>query len=796
VAADDEQHPRRTGRRLEISFNDDPPKAAPAAAASAAAAPVGAIAGVPDEAEVVLRSAALVHQKGRIPIPRRGLLIGSGENADVRLDGEEVSPEHAQIESTEAGHVLVDRGAEFGTYLNGDRLVRNERRPLDSGDTIAIARLVLHYVPAGDRGHRLAPIAPVDAGRVRAAQERFTIGRSPDCDLVLDHPTISARHALIRTSGGKTWIEDLGSATGLRVNGIRLRRTSLGLGDQIAIGPFRIIFDGDELIQRSAAKGLAVTAFGISVSRNGRTLLQPMSLQVRPGELVAIIGESGAGKTTLLKVLAGVVAPSSGRVLAGGEPLETRLPEIGYVPQFDILHGQLTVREALDYAAQLRLPADLGPIERSARVKQVLERLHLNVRADILLDLVSGGQRKRAAVGMELLHQPGVVFLDEPTTGLDPGLERQLMELLRELASAGQTVMLATHTTASLALCDRIVVMGRGGIVRYDGPPAGLLDAFGVESFDAIYTALANDTRPAGAHAATAGTPLPPISRGVARPVSQPFGYQARVLASRYATLVRRDRRHVKSALLQVPVLGLLAGLLFTHGVFNTSGAVLYTGRSAQLLFVMVIVTLWLGSINAAREIVKERNVLYRELAVGVQIPAYLASKLIVLLAFSSIQTVLFGLIVLIVQPLHDASGTGLALLIVLVLTSWIGVLLGLTVSALASSEDHATGIIPLLLVPQLLLGGAIVTVKEMSTPIHIVADLVPARWAFAAAGRAVHMQTRIADDQAFASLSNYGTHFFTTEPMLFIIIACLFAAGLLAGLSHLLRGYRFERVS
>lgn len=777
----DAEDGQREGRRerLEITFDES--------AASATA-----------KAEVVLRSAALVHQGGRIPIPNRGLLIGSSQKADVRLEQEEVAADHAQIESTDAGHVLVDRGSEFGTYVNGDRLVRNERRPLERGDTIAVAQQVFHYVPAGDRGQRLAPIAPVDAGRVRAAHDRFTIGRSPECNLILDHPTISAQHAVIRMAGGKSWIEDLGSATGVRVNGIRLRRTSLEVGDQIAIGPFRIIFDGDELIQRSAARGLAVTAFGVSVVAGGRTLLQPTHLQVRPGELVAIIGESGAGKTTLLKVLAGVVSPSTGRVLAGGEPLETRLPEIGYVPQFDILHGQLTVREALDYAAQLRLPWDLSVLERSARVKQLIERLHLTERADVLLDRVSGGQRKRAAVGTELLHQPGVVFLDEPTTGLDPGLERQLMDLLRELASSGQTVVLATHTTASLALCDRVIAMGRGGVVRYDGKPEGLLEAFRVESYDAAYSALADDTRSIAAEPATATTPLAPVSRGAVRPIHQPFGYQARVLASRYATLARRDRRHVKSALLQVPILGFLAGFLFARGVFAKAGSghVLYTGRSAQLLFVMVIVTLWLGSINAAREIVKERNVLYRELAVGVQVPAYLASKLIVLLAFSSIQTLLFSLIVFMIQPPHESGASGLALLIVLVLTSWIGVLLGLTVSALASSEDHATGVIPLLLVPQLLLGGAIVTVKEMSAPIHIVADLIPARWAFAAAGRAIHMQTRITNDQAFAAVNNYGTHFFSLPPILFLLIAGLFAAALLASLAHLLREYRFDRAS
>jgi len=723
-------------------------------------------------------------------------MIGSAEDAGIKLDDDEVAGNHARIEPTEAGHVIVDQGSEFGTYVNGDRLVQNERRPLERGDTIAIARQLFHYVPPGERGRRLAPIAPIDAGRIRAAHDRFTIGRSVECDLVFDHPTVSAHHAVIRMAEGKAWIEDLGSTTGVRVNGIRLRRTSLEVGDQIAIGPFRVVFDGEDLIERSAAKGLAVTALGITVVAGGRTILQPTHLQVRPGELVAIIGESGAGKSTLLKVLAGVIRPSSGRVLAGGEPLESRLPEIGYVPQFDIVHGQLTVREALDYAAQLRLPFDLSAMERAARVKQVIERLQLTDRADVLLDNVSGGQRKRAAVGTELLHQPGALFLDEPTTGLDPGLERRLMELFRELASSGQTVALATHATASIALCDRVIAIARGGVVRYDGKPDGLLESFGVTSYDAVYTSLTESSRSGTAIQSARQTPLPPISRGAQRPISQPLPYQARVLASRYATLLRRDRRHVRSALIQVPILGLLAAFLFKHGVFAKpgSGHSLSTGRSAQLLFLMVIVTLWLGAINAAREIVKERTVVHRELAVGVRIPAYIASKLLVLLVFSGIQTALFTLIVLTIQPLHESPGVALMLMIVLIMTSWIGVLMGLVVSALASSQDHATGIIPLLLVPQLLLGGAIVTLKDMSAPIHVVADLIPARWGFAGAGRAIHLQERIALDQSFAPMSRYGTHFFDMSLFAFAFIAALFTAGLLAALAHLLRQSQLER--
>lgn len=775
-------------QRLEITFDDPPENGAPEEA---------------PEIDVSLRSAALVRPGGTVPISGAGLLIGSDPAAEVLVEDHDVAPQHARIVAVTGGHVLVDGGSGAPTYINGDRLQRGEERILESGDTVAVGQQIFHYLPAGSRGTQLAPIAPVDAGRIRAAHDRFMIGRSPSADLVLDHPTVSAEHALIRQSDGRMWIEDLGTSTGLRVNGALVKRAPLAVGDQIGIGPFRIVYDGIGLVSRSASKGLAITALGVHVIANGHPILQPTSIQVRPGELVAIIGESGAGKSTLLKVLAGVNRATGGIVLAGGEPLATRLPEVGYVPQFDIVHEKLTVREALDYAARLRLPYDLTDMERTARVKQVLEQLQLAERADVLVEHVSGGQRKRAAVGTELLHQPGVLFLDEPTTGLDPGLERRLMELLRSLASSGQTVALVTHATGSLALCDRVIVMGEG-TVQFDGTPDELLETFEVENFEDVYTVLA---RPESAQAVQAAAPserpLPPVSRGAVKQVHQPFAYQALVLARRYTTVFRRDKRHVRSALIQVPILALLSGLLFKPlgGIFNSvydssAGAVdggLHTPKSAQLLFILVIVTLWLGSINAAREIIKERNILQREFAVGVQIPAYLASKLAILLTFSGIQTALFSFIVFVIQPPHASLAATAGLTIVLVLTSWIGVLLGLLVSALATSEDHATGVIPLLLVPQLLLGGAIVTLKDMG-PMKLVADITPARWSFAAAGRAIDLDGRISRDPGFRSANPYPDGFFALHPILFLLVVALFAAALIGALVYLLRRPRFEQ--
>ena len=743
---------------------------------------------------MVLRSAALLLGDRRIPIGSHGLSIGSGPEADVDIDGTGAGLA-ANIEPTPDGHVVVEVDSQETTFANGERLVPGERRPLQRGDTIAVGGTLLHYLPGGAAPRPLNPVSAVDAGRVRTGHRPFTIGRSDANDLVLDHPTISREHAVITRVNDHPLIEAVAGVP-LRINGVPSERQRLQPGDQIAIGPYRIVFDGEELIERSAAVGLPVVAMGAEVTVDQTTILQPTSLQLRPAELVAVIGASGAGKSTLLKALAGVIRLSSGRVLAGGEDIAQRLTEIGYVPQSEIVHGELTAREALDFSAQLRLPSDTSYEERAQRVERVLDQLAILDRAHVRVGSLSGGQRKRVAVGVELLHRPGAMFLDEPTTGLDPGLERRTMELFRTLADRGQTVAVVTHATASIELCDRVIVMGEGGRVRFDGTPAELLSSFGIDSFDEAYGLV--DPRPdepmTQRHPNAHSLPvLPPIRGMRERPIQQPLGFQTRVLARRYGTLVTRNRSHLRSALIQVPVLAVLTALLFKSDVFmrTDGGHVPTAAKAAQMMFLMVTVAVWLGAIYAAREIVKERSVVSRELAIGVSPVAYLLSKLGILVCLVSVQTVVFGLIVIGMRPLHAASGAGTQLLLILAVSGCLGILIGLLVSAFSRSEDQATGLIPLVLIPQLLLGGAIVTLHEMSGAMAMLANAIPARWAFAAAGHGIEMNARIAEDDRFAKVSGYGSNFFETSPTTFMIVAAIFGAILFAVLLRRVGGLR-----
>ena len=708
----------RSGR-LQITFGEDTQEKRPSSTQG-----------------IRLKTAALMLDGSRIPIPRSGCFLGTDGSVAVEAG----SHPAAEVLPTDDGFALKVTDDRLDVFLNGERLVSGERRPLTKADSIAVGGRLLYFLPGGERPGGLPAIEPISGGRLEGGNLNLLVGRDPGCDIVLDYPTVSGKHALIRTVGRRTRIEDRASASGTRVNGIPVRRADLAPGDEIAIGPFRLVFDGEDLLSRKAAEGLAVEAANVTVSAGEKQILRPTSLSIRSGEFVAIIGESGAGKTTLLKALAGITTPQAGTVLCGGEPVRSRLTEVGYVPQFDIVHDDLSVEEALDFSAQLRLAPDISQADRAERVAEVIEELELSERASTRVADLSGGQRKRVAVGTELLHRPGAIFLDEPTTGLDPGLERTLMDLFSKMARGGQTVCLVTHATRSLALCDRVILMGRGGSKKFDGPPDELLEAFGVESFDDVYAQLATGTSPApGPQQELRRKVLDFTSTTKDKQVRQSFGRQARVLATRYSLLMSRNRKHLISLVIQTALLAVLTGILFDGVVFQRppSAENPLAGKAAQLIFLMVTIAIWLGAIGAAREIVKEKSVISREMAVGVGVNAYIFSKLLVLLALVTLQTVVFFVIVTRIESISPGS---FSLLLVLVMASWLAVLTGLVVSAFASSEDQATGLIPILLVPQLLFGGALVTRAEMPSFVQTLSDLIPSRWAYEGGGTVVNL--------------------------------------------------------
>jgi energy-coupling factor transporter ATP-binding protein EcfA2 len=373
-----------------------------------------------------------------------------------------------------------------------------------------------------------------------------------------------------------------------------------------------------------------------------------------------------------------------------------------------------------------------------------------------------------------------VLLLDEPTSGLDPGLEARTMAMLRRLADSSRAVAVVTHATKSLQTCDRIAVMGVGGELLFSGSPDAALRFFGVDEFDGIYDAL--ETREWRAtredipsldlngHAPRAASPAPRPRSRERRTIAQ-----ASVLADRYLRLLTRDRRNLLILLGQVPLLALGMVGLFDSNVFSRA-----TGKpqsAAQLMFLLVTVAIWLGSIDSAREIVKERAVVMRERAAGVRPSAYLLSKVVILFSLAAVQTLALVSIVFWLRPLDEPGRDYFALGGLIVLTAFVAVAMGLVLSAVVRSQDQATSFIPLALIPQLFFAGAIVPMEKMGVAVGALSNVIFARWAFAGAGTALDMNDRIAADPQFSKVSGYGTSFFQISP----VIAAALLTGFLA---------------
>ncbi|OHV55336.1 FHA domain-containing protein [Pseudofrankia sp. BMG5.36] len=411
-----------------------------------------------------------------------------------------------------------------------------------------------------------APDTAAGLGRIHTLRPgRTVIGRALSSDVVVGDLLTSREHAALFVDAEGVEIIDLGSANGTFVNGRRIDRARLRTGDFFSIG-HHVFHTGAASAEKNAVPTRLVEYLdhgdvtfqvdGLCVDVGETRLLHDVTFRLPGRALLGVIGPSGAGKSTLLGALTGFRPADVGTVRYSGRDLYAEYDElrrrIGYVPQDDILHTALTVRQALEYGAQLRFPAETTKEERARRVDEVLLELGLTNRtgearaerssrdpddaarrrrrpagaggpgdedlddlddpADGLDDLddlddevpggvdlpglkvskLSGGQRKRTSVALELLTQPTLLYLDEPTSGLDPGLDKEVMESLRRLADGGRTVVVVTHSVANLDLCDYLLVLARGGHVAYFGPPAHALEFFRRGSWSDAFQLLKN----------------------------------------------------------------------------------------------------------------------------------------------------------------------------------------------------------------------------------------------------------------------------------------------------------------
>ena len=482
----------------------------------------------------------------------------------------------------------------------------------------------------------------------------------------------------------------------------------------------------------SHVAGVRIDALDLTKTIDGgqTTLLHGVSLTIRSRELVAIVGASGTGKSTLMNALTGFQPASSGQVLLNGadsyRQFDAWRDKLGYVPQDDLVHRQLTAAQGLYYTARIRLPAGTPEAEFDRRVDEVLDEVELTDRRDVPVHRLSGGQRKRVSIAAELISGPRLLYLDEPTSGLDPGLDLRLMRLLRRLADEGRTVVLTTHAVANLTICDKVVLLGQGGRLCFFGTPGEALAFFGVHSLPEIYAVLdqepgASEVWEAAYHrsdyhrrhvaepqaeltaAAPSDAAAPHPSGGATSSWSQFL-----TLTRRYVRLLWSDKPTLVYSMAQAPLMGLFLGMVAGTDIFG-SGRPFATAQVALVL--LMIFNLWIGASTASREIVKENPIYLRERLVSLKVPPYILSKALVLAALNVIQTACYVGVVLLFTG-SPADGAFLPAWLELMLTVWIvgvaGSAMGLFISAASANLDLALSITPSSIIPQMLLAGAL----------------------------------------------------------------------------------------
>jgi ABC-type multidrug transport system ATPase subunit/pSer/pThr/pTyr-binding forkhead associated (FHA) protein len=695
--------------------------------------------------------------------------LGRGSDNDVVLSSAMVSRQHARVEWTGKAFRIVDLDSTHGLLHEGQRVSHKE---LEDGDVVRIGdqvtiqfRAFIGFLPV----KRAKP--EILTQRLPTGQEPLRIGRAPDNQIVLDHPQISRYHALVERMGaGRYRLRDLKSMNGVFVNNKGVDEAWLRPGDEIQIGPFRLRMQEEGIGQLPDA-GLRVDAIRLQqwVTRE-KNLLQDISLSIYPQELVALVGLSGAGKTTLMNALSGFWPVSHGTVRVNGVNLYRSFDlfrnELGYVPQQDIVHTELTVHEALDYAARLRMPADTSPAERRHRIREVLRDLDLAAQQHQAIQKLSGGQLKRVSIGVELLTKPRLFFLDEPTSGLDPGTEYGMMKLMRRLADQGRTIVLITHATKNVMLCDKVVFIVRGGYVAYYGPPEAALDYFNRYrtaqerrekdmEFDNIYIILEDRARGTPKRWAERYRRSPAYNEYVVdriregKQATRPRGLSATavarrlfagsgrrisawrqlgILSARNLRILTRDRLSLLLMLL-VPLLVGSFGFIWSRDLLDP-----VTGDAAKvltLLFSDGLITILIGSISAVLQIVRENDIYKRERIVGLRIGPYVLSKVWIGVVLALYQALVIMACRLVFVDLKlPGAGAYLAVYVTLVLGVLSGYLMGLAISAGAPNLNVAMLLVIVVLIPQFLFAGVLLPL-ELIPGGDIISTAASTRWAF-----------------------------------------------------------------
>ncbi len=516
---------------------------------------------------------------------------------------------------------------------------------------------------------------------------------------------------------------------------------------------------------------------------NGDLGLRGISFSEGHGRLIGIMGASGAGKTTLLNVLNGIEAPSSGEVLINGVNLHTEKDKvegtIGYIPQDDLLIEELTVFENLYYNTKLCFK-NLSDKEITERVNKILHSLGLLDRKDLkvgspLKKTISGGQRKRLNIALELIREPAILFVDEPTSGLSSNDSENVMDLLRELTLKGKLIFVVIHQPSSdiYKMFDKMCILDTGGYMIYYGNPVEAVSYFKTMDaqinsevgecpecgnvnpeliFNIIDTKVIDefgkfsDARKVSPikwrghfHEHIKIEDLPDLEEDPPKSLNiPPWFNQFKIYLVRDFISKISNRQYIILNLLEAPLLAFILASLIRYIADPTSSIYIFRENEniPPYIFMSIIVALFLGFMVAAEEIFRDRKILKREAFLNLSRSSYLVSKVMLMFLLSAIQAFLF---ILVGNLILGVKGMFFFSWFALFTISAGANMLSLNISSAFNSAVTIYIIIPLLIIPQMALGGAMFSFDKLNRAIGsvdkvpVVAEFFTARWAYEA---------------------------------------------------------------
>lgn len=587
------------------------------------------------------------------------------------------------------------------------------------------------------------------------------------------------------------FIKHLGKAD-LFLNGVPLKKNKVqvfAVGASLKGERIQPVYFGDiisHFIIKDDDNKITFEAKNISYQfKNGKLGLRNINIIEESGRLIGLMGASGAGKSTLLHVLNGQEKPSEGQVLINGVDIHNEKKKIegviGFVPQDDLLIEELTVYQNLYYAAKLCFDK-LSDKEIDELVIKTLNNLGLRETKNLkvgspLQKTISGGQRKRLNIGLELLREPSVMFVDEPTSGLSSRDSENIMDLLKELSLKGKLIFVVIHQPSSdiFKMFDKLVILDTGGYQIYYGNPIEAVVYFKSiinlinsqqgeclecgnvnpeQIFNIIETKVINEYGNFTNERKIAPkewnqlfeekAALPEIKRTNQKPISSlniPNRLkQIRLFGMRDLFSKLSNKQYLLINLLEAPVLALILAYIVRYNNVDSIELGYVFGKNLNIpayLFMSVIVAIFMGLTVSAEEIIRDRKILKREAFLNLSRSSYLLSKITILFLISAIQTLTF---VLIGNAILDIQGMFWAHWFVLFSAACLANLLGLNISSAFDSAVTIYILIPVLLIPQIVLSGVVVQFDELNPTLSnkdkvpLVGELIASRWAFEAA--------------------------------------------------------------